>query len=385
MELSNVLRLALIANFHHHIDHKDITNGPGLSIEGSFTFSGPSRVRVGMFLDNFTRLLGVPINLSINGVRYDTRSVLKTDTYNPYEVANLINPGCFVETGNVFWESVTFFPECIHAEAVARALQQHLMTVGRIVAGRELMVAVDPKQVGTGLTWVGARWQVTREMVQLVPFVKEVGVASERPSGGGTVVPWDKHVTFEDTTAAPMQASDAALRTLHAMGYTWKGGDYWVPPLGKAPPKDEMPALLAARALLVKLGYTWEPNIDMLMFWRAPLPVPPDMSLAKELPPEFLFDGCSLGGKPERRKDGQPLRLDDKQVGGSHYSGMKITPWEFLESCLTAEEMRGYLKGEAIVYLAREAAKGGPADVSKARHVLQKLEELDAKMKDCPF
>lgn len=71
-------------------------------------------------------------------------------------------------------------------------------------------------------------------------------------------------------------------------------------------------------------------------------------------------------------------RLDDAQVGGNHYSKMKITPWEFLESCLTEEELRGYFKGEAIVYLAREQAKGGPQDVSKARHVLQRLEQLDA-------
>lgn len=69
-------------------------------------------------------------------------------------------------------------------------------------------------------------------------------------------------------------------------------------------------------------------------------------------------------------------RLDNAQVGGTHYSGMKITPWQFLESCLTPEEMRGYLKGEAIVYLARELQKGGVQDVQKAAHVLQKLIEV---------
>lgn len=69
-------------------------------------------------------------------------------------------------------------------------------------------------------------------------------------------------------------------------------------------------------------------------------------------------------------------RLDDNQVGGDHYSKMNITPWEFLESCLTPEEFRGYLKGEAIVYIAREMSKAGPVDIGKARHVLQKLEEV---------
>jgi hypothetical protein len=73
-------------------------------------------------------------------------------------------------------------------------------------------------------------------------------------------------------------------------------------------------------------------------------------------------------------------RHDDGQVGGDHYSRMDVTPWEFLASCLTPEEFRGYLKGEAIVYLARERAKGGPVDVGKARHTLQRLEALDAAL-----
>lgn len=69
-------------------------------------------------------------------------------------------------------------------------------------------------------------------------------------------------------------------------------------------------------------------------------------------------------------------RLDQFQVGGDHYNRMEITPWEFLQSCLTPEEFRGYLKGEAIVYIARELAKAGPVDIGKARHTLQKLEEV---------
>jgi hypothetical protein len=83
----------------------------------------------------------------------------------------------------------------------------------------------------------------------------------------------------------------------------------------------------------------------------------------------------------EAVRQGIGQRLDDKQVGGSHYSNMAITPWQFLESCLTPDEMRGYLKGEAIVYIARELQKNGAQDISKARHVLQKLEEIDAKGK----
>ena len=69
-------------------------------------------------------------------------------------------------------------------------------------------------------------------------------------------------------------------------------------------------------------------------------------------------------------------RLDQQQVGGDHYSKLAITPWEALQAWLTPEEFRGYLKGEAIVYLARELSKNGPQDVAKAAHVLQKLMEV---------
>ncbi len=69
-------------------------------------------------------------------------------------------------------------------------------------------------------------------------------------------------------------------------------------------------------------------------------------------------------------------RLDSQQVGGDHYSKLDITPWEALQAWLTPEEFRGYLKGEAIVYIAREQSKAGPVDIAKARHVLQKLLEV---------
>lgn len=79
----------------------------------------------------------------------------------------------------------------------------------------------------------------------------------------------------------------------------------------------------------------------------------------------------------DARATDPPNRLDQHQVGGDHYSKLSITPWQALEAWLTPEEFRGYLKGEAIVYLARERSKAGPVDIGKARHVLQKLEEVD--------
>lgn len=64
------------------------------------------------------------------------------------------------------------------------------------------------------------------------------------------------------------------------------------------------------------------------------------------------------------------------QVGGDHYTDMAVQPWDVLQHWLTPEEYRGYQKGVAITYLARERQKGGDTDISKAAHHLQKLVEV---------
>lgn len=66
----------------------------------------------------------------------------------------------------------------------------------------------------------------------------------------------------------------------------------------------------------------------------------------------------------------------DKQVGGSHYRDMAVQPWQAMEAWLTPEEYRGYHKGVAIAYLAREQQKGGIEDIKKAIHHLQRLVEM---------
>lgn len=78
---------------------------------------------------------------------------------------------------------------------------------------------------------------------------------------------------------------------------------------------------------------------------------------------------------PIEQIDLQPVGASSRQVGGDHYRVMPIQPWDFLKSCLTEEEFRGYMKGNAIVYLAREKAKGGAEDIAKAQHYLDKLME----------
>lgn len=72
-----------------------------------------------------------------------------------------------------------------------------------------------------------------------------------------------------------------------------------------------------------------------------------------------------------------PLSILDVQEGGDHYKKLgAYQPWEVLRAWLTPEEFRGYMKGTAIAYLAREQDKGGDLDIKKAVHTLQGLVEL---------
>ena len=67
----------------------------------------------------------------------------------------------------------------------------------------------------------------------------------------------------------------------------------------------------------------------------------------------------------------------DGQIGGSHYKDMQVQPWQAMEAWLTPEEYRGYHKGVAIGYLAREQQKGGLQDIEKAIHHLHRLVEIE--------
>lgn len=64
-----------------------------------------------------------------------------------------------------------------------------------------------------------------------------------------------------------------------------------------------------------------------------------------------------------------------RQAGGAHYLYMSVQPWEAMEAWMSAEAFRGYLRGNAIKYLARCDAKGGIEDIRKAQHYLARLLE----------
>lgn len=73
----------------------------------------------------------------------------------------------------------------------------------------------------------------------------------------------------------------------------------------------------------------------------------------------------------------RPASALDTQEGGDHYKMLgDYQPWQVLEKWLTPEELRGFAKGTAVAYLAREQQKGGRLDIKKAVHTLQIYLEL---------
>jgi hypothetical protein len=89
----------------------------------------------------------------------------------------------------------------------------------------------------------------------------------------------------------------------------------------------------------------------------------------------FIVDEGGAIGRPEAVA--ATVSALDVQEGGDHYKKLgEYQPWEVLRRWLTPEEFRGYMKGTAIAYLAREQDKGGMLDIKKAGHTLQGLVEL---------
>jgi len=67
----------------------------------------------------------------------------------------------------------------------------------------------------------------------------------------------------------------------------------------------------------------------------------------------------------------------DVQIGGDHYKTLgHHQPWEVLATWMTPEELRGYMKGTVIAYLAREQQKGGDTDIEKACHTIQLWQQV---------
>ena len=72
---------------------------------------------------------------------------------------------------------------------------------------------------------------------------------------------------------------------------------------------------------------------------------------------------------------GVPVPAREEQVGGAHYKGKEVQPWDAMESWMSSEAFHGFLSGNIIKYMARWKEKNGVEDLRKARHYLNKLIE----------
>jgi len=67
------------------------------------------------------------------------------------------------------------------------------------------------------------------------------------------------------------------------------------------------------------------------------------------------------------------MSANEKQIGGDHYKGKAIQPWDYI----TANNIP-YLEGNIIKYASRWRDKGGIDDLRKVIHYAEKLIELES-------
>lgn len=68
----------------------------------------------------------------------------------------------------------------------------------------------------------------------------------------------------------------------------------------------------------------------------------------------------------------KPETALDIQEGGNHYKSMPIQPVEYIH-----KNGLGFCQGAVIKYVSRYKAKGGAADLRKARHFIDLLLHLE--------
>lgn len=71
-------------------------------------------------------------------------------------------------------------------------------------------------------------------------------------------------------------------------------------------------------------------------------------------------------------------------INPNHYIFGGIETIEYLKAKLTPEEYRGFLKGNVLKYVSREAEKNGEEDLKKAKWYLDKLIEFENDRKLSP-
>ena len=67
---------------------------------------------------------------------------------------------------------------------------------------------------------------------------------------------------------------------------------------------------------------------------------------------------------------------ENDSINPNHYVFGGIETIEYLKAKMTPEEYRGFLKGNVLKYVSREAEKNGLEDLKKAKWYLDKLIEV---------
>lgn len=122
-------------------------------------------------------------------------------------------------------------------------------------------------------------------------------------------------------------------------------------------------------------------------YGRSYLPPGPDSDSYLPQPGRLDF-GASISAQHNLPANQEELNRQvrgvlDIQIGGDHYKKMgHHQPWEVLATWMTPEELRGYMKGTVIAYLARERDKGGDLDIEKVQHTIELWQQV-RKDKQC--
>lgn len=90
-----------------------------------------------------------------------------------------------------------------------------------------------------------------------------------------------------------------------------------------------------------------------------------------------MIDEVNAAGTQAVDGSSDPDSALDAQAGGDHYKKLgDYQPWQVMNKWLTPEELKGFVKGTVIAYLAREDDKGGRLDIEKAKHTMEIYLEL---------
>ena len=70
---------------------------------------------------------------------------------------------------------------------------------------------------------------------------------------------------------------------------------------------------------------------------------------------------------------------DERQVGGTHYTEMDVSPWDVIATWPIGQQV-GFHRGNALKYLMRAGSKDHALqDYQKAQHYLEKLIDVYEK------